>query len=70
MACSLSTYMRLLLLVLLLQTTSAFWRIKTNGTLGIARIDPIVASGKINSHVHIVHGGRSKCHTEPMKTIW
>ncbi|KAI9654820.1 MAG: hypothetical protein M1821_005814 [Bathelium mastoideum] len=59
MTFTLAGCVRLFLLAVLLQTTSAFWRMKTNGTLGIARIDPIVAPGKVNSHVHIVHGGRN-----------
>lgn len=35
---------------------AAFWRMPCRSTTGIGRIDPIVAPGQINDHVHMAFG--------------
>ncbi|PYH90916.1 hypothetical protein BO71DRAFT_461155 [Aspergillus ellipticus CBS 707.79] len=34
----------------------AFWRLPCRGRSGVARMDPLMASGKPSDHVHAVHG--------------
>ncbi len=48
-------------LALLAPEASAFWRlpcIKSN--LVVERVDPIVDTGKVGSHVHAIQGGNSE----------
>ncbi|KAI1340866.1 hypothetical protein F5Y15DRAFT_34570 [Xylariaceae sp. FL0016] len=37
-------------------SVDAFWRMECRGRTGLARIDPIMDSGTVSSHVHTVHG--------------
>lgn len=39
---------------------TAFWRMPCHGRTGLARIDPLVDTGKISEHAHSIHGGSSK----------
>ncbi|KAM7198054.1 protein of unknown function (DUF1996) domain containing protein [Naviculisporaceae sp. PSN 640] len=34
----------------------AFWRMECHGTVGVARIDPLVNPGEVAQHVHAIHG--------------
>ncbi|KAL1961909.1 hypothetical protein VTN77DRAFT_942 [Rasamsonia byssochlamydoides] len=36
--------------------SEAFWRLPCRGRTGVARIDPLMAPGKVSDHVHVVHG--------------
>jgi hypothetical protein len=38
----------------------AFWRLPCRGRSGVARIDPLMAPGKVSDHVHVIHGSGSK----------
>jgi hypothetical protein len=49
--------------ILLLAATTpvqAFWRLLCHGTLGTARIDPLVNFGQIAPHAHNIAGASSK----------
>lgn len=54
----------ILCVAVLLLTSSpgvdAFWRLLCHGTLGTARIDPIVSHGEIAAHAHMIAGASSK----------
>lgn len=47
-------------LLLLPGLSDAFWRLPCRGRAGVARIDPLMAPGKVSDHVHVVHGSGSK----------
>lgn len=34
----------------------AFWRMECHGTVGVARVDPLVSPGEVAQHVHAIHG--------------
>ncbi len=48
-----------LYLALLNGGAEAFWRLPCRGVEGYARIDPMVDTGMIASHMHAIHGGNS-----------
>lgn len=35
----------------------AFWRLLCRGSVGLARMDPIVNPGDVSDHVHTIKGG-------------
>ncbi|KAI0009567.1 hypothetical protein F4779DRAFT_364458 [Xylariaceae sp. FL0662B] len=37
-------------------SVSAFWRMECRGSSGLARMDPIVDTGKVSAHSHTIHG--------------
>lgn len=49
-----------LLLLASLSGVDGFWRILCHGTLGTARIDPVVNFGEISPHAHNIAGASSK----------
>ncbi len=48
--------------VLSLQVNSAhgFWRLLCDGSVGLARIDPLTNLGGVSDHVHSIKGGSGK----------
>lgn len=36
---------------------NAFWRLECAGSVGLARIDPLMDFGGLSDHVHILKGG-------------
>lgn len=41
-------------------TVNAFWRLLCDGSVGVARIDPLIAPGGLSDHVHSIKGGSGK----------
>lgn len=37
--------------------SSAFWRLLCDGSVGLARIDPLTDMGGVSNHVHSIKGG-------------
>ncbi|MCJ1266538.1 hypothetical protein MMC22_006423 [Lobaria immixta] len=46
-----------ILLLLQFLSADAFWRLLCDGSVGLARIDPLVNLGKVSEHVHTIKGG-------------
>lgn len=44
----------------LTSSVSAFWRLLCDGSVGVARIDPLIAPGGLSDHVHSIKGGSGK----------
>lgn len=38
----------------------AFWRLLCDGSVGLARIDPLTNVGTVSDHVHSIKGGSGK----------
>lgn len=53
-------------LVLSAGIVDAFWRLECDGSVGVARIDPLMDFGGISDHVHVIKGGSGK---SPSKQI-
>lgn len=49
-----------ILLLLQFLSADAFWRLLCDGSVGLARIDPLVNLGKVSEHVHTIKGGSGK----------
>jgi len=43
--------------IALFRGAAAFWRLECEGSTGLARLDPLMAHGAINDHVHTIKGG-------------
>ncbi|KAL8667825.1 MAG: hypothetical protein Q9202_000290 [Teloschistes flavicans] len=44
-------------LVLSAGTVDAFWRLECDGSVGVARVDPLMDFGGVSDHVHAIKGG-------------
>lgn len=49
-----------ILLSLNIGHTSAFWRLLCDGSVGLARMDPLMEPGKVGDHAHSIKGGSGK----------
>lgn len=49
-----------ILLLLQFLSANAFWRLLCDGSVGLARIDPLMYSGEVSDHVHTIKGGSGK----------
>ena len=38
----------------------AFWRLECEGSIGLARLDPLMSPGSVGDHVHSIKGGSGK----------
>ena len=43
-----------------LEGANAFWRLECDGSVGLARIDPLMDYGRAADHVHTIKGGSGK----------
>lgn len=41
-------------------SANAFWRLECGGSVGLARIDPLMDFGTLSDHVHSIKGGSGK----------
>ena len=48
------------LVLLSLQGVYAFWRLECDGSVGLARLDPLMDYGRVADHVHSIKGGSGK----------
>lgn len=48
------------ILLLNLSPVSAFWRLLCDGSVGLARIDPLMNYEGVSEHVHSIKGGSGK----------
>lgn len=48
------------LLLLQFLFADAFWRLLCDGSVGLARIDPLMFLGEVSDHVHSIKGGSGK----------
>ena len=42
---------------LLIRLSDAFWRLECDGSVGLARLDPLMDFGGLSDHVHTIKGG-------------
>ena len=49
-------------LFLKLGNVDAFWRLLCDGSVGLARMDPLMEPGRVGDHVHSIKGGSGKSH--------
>lgn len=49
-----------ILLLFQFLTADAFWRLLCDGSVGLARIDPLMNRGEVSDHVHTIKGGSGK----------
>ena len=47
-------------LLLNIGSASAFWRLECDGSVGLARMDPLMDFGRAADHVHTIKGGSGK----------
>lgn len=47
-------------LVLSAGAVDAFWRLECDGSVGVARVDPLMDFGGVSDHVHAIKGGSGK----------
>lgn len=66
----LSTFLSCVAIVLLASGpgVNAFWRLLCHGTLGTARLDPVVNFGQIAPHAHNIAGASSESHQKAAPT--
>lgn len=50
------------LLLFNLGCANAFWRLLCDGSVGLARMDPLMNYGEVSDHVHSIKGGSGKSH--------
>lgn len=43
-----------------LPATNAFWRLECDGSVGLARVDPLMDFGGLSDHIHTIKGGSGK----------
>ena len=55
-----STMIIAVFLFLNLGYVNAFWRLLCHGSVGLARIDPLMNPGELSEHVHSIKGGSGK----------
>ena len=48
------------LFLLTFGSANAFWRLECDGSVGLARIDPLMDFGSLSDHVHSIKGGSGK----------
>lgn len=48
------------ILLLNIGSASAFWRLECDGSVGLARMDPLMDFGRAADHVHTIKGGSGK----------
>ena len=53
------------LLLLKLTGTHAFWRLLCDGSVGLARMDPLMSPGRVGDHVHSIKGGSGESQQVP-----
>ena len=41
-------------------SANAFWRLECDGSVGLARMDPLMDFGSLSDHVHSIKGGSGK----------
>ena len=41
-------------------SANAFWRLECGGSVGLARMDPLMDFGSLSDHVHSIKGGSGK----------
>ena len=49
-----------ILMVLFISNVNAFWRLECDGSVGLARMDPLINPGTSGDHVHSIKGGSGK----------
>lgn len=49
-----------LFLLLSIGSVNAFWRLECDGSVGLARMDPLMDYGRVADHVHTIKGGSGK----------
>lgn len=49
-----------IVMVLFISNVSAFWRLECDGSVGLARMDPLINPGTSGDHVHSIKGGSGK----------
>lgn len=47
-------------LTILLPSANAFWRLECDGSVGTARIDPLMDFDGLSDHIHTIKGGSGK----------
>ena len=47
-------------MILFLGNANAFWRLECDGSVGLARMDPLMNYGTAGDHVHSIKGGSGK----------
>lgn len=52
-------------LAISLPATNAFWRLECDGSVGLARVDPLMDFGGLSDHIHTIKGGSGKHKTGP-----
>lgn len=52
--------MALAIILALVSTSDAFWRMECRSRSGFAQIDPLVSFGEVSEHIHAIHGGSGK----------
>lgn len=55
------------LLLLNLGHANAFWRLLCDGSVGLARMDPLMNYGTVGDHVHSIKGGSGKSRHQPIR---
>lgn len=48
-------------LAITVPAVNAFWRLECDGSVGLARIDPLMDFGGLSDHVHTIKGGSGEC---------
>ena len=48
------------IMILFICNTAAFWRLECDGSVGLARMDPLMNFGTAGDHVHSIKGGSGK----------
>lgn len=54
------SFIKILALRAFLGNADAFWRLECEGSVGLARLDPLMGYGAPSQHVHSIKGGSGK----------
>lgn len=54
------TVVAAMVMIFMIGNVKAFWRLECDGSVGLARLDPLMNFGTAADHVHSIKGGSGK----------
>lgn len=59
-----------MIMVFMIGNVNAYWRLECDGSVGLARLDPLMNFGTVGDHVHSIKGGSGKFLTSFALNRW
>jgi hypothetical protein len=59
-----------MVMIFMIGNVNAYWRLECDGSVGLARLDPLMNFGTAGDHVHSIKGGSGKFLTSFASNSW